>query len=53
MEAKSHKSWLKIVRRVSGLLALADQLELLLAQAHGQVAKLTPSLLARIFKAEL
>ena len=34
------------MRRVSGLFVLADQLELRLAQARGQVAKLTPSLLA-------
>ena len=33
--------------------ALADQLELRLAQARGQVAKLTPSLLARAFAGKL
>jgi type I restriction enzyme S subunit len=41
------------MRRVSGLFALADQLELRLAQARGQVAKLTPSLLARAFAGKL
>ena len=39
--------------RVEGLFALADQLELRLAQARGQVAKLTPSLLARAFAGQL
>jgi hypothetical protein len=39
----------EIVRRVESLFALADQSELRLAQARGQVAKLTPSLLARVF----
>jgi type I restriction enzyme S subunit len=43
----------EIVRRVAGLFALADQLELRLAQARGQVAKLTPSLLARAFAGKL
>ena len=43
----------EIVRRVAGLFALADQLELRLAQARGQVAKLTPSLLARAFAGQL
>ena len=43
----------EIVRRVAGLFALADQLELRLAQARGQVAKLTPSLLARAFAGHL
>jgi hypothetical protein len=33
--------------------ALADQLELRLAQARGRVAKLTPSLLARAFAGKL
>jgi type I restriction enzyme S subunit len=33
--------------------ALADQLEQRLAQARGQVAKLTPSLLARAFAGQL
>jgi len=37
----------RIVRRVEGLFAPADQLEARLAKARGQVAKLTPSLLAR------
>ena len=37
----------EIVRRVESLLALADPLEVRLAQARGQVEKLTPSLLAR------
>jgi type I restriction enzyme S subunit len=35
------------------LFALADQLELRLAQARGQVDKLTPSLLARAFAGKL
>jgi len=43
----------EIVRRVEGLFALADQLELRLAKAHGQVDKLTPSLLARAFAGKL
>jgi type I restriction enzyme S subunit len=43
----------EIVRRVEGLFALADQLELRLAQARGQVDKLTPSLLARAFAGQL
>jgi type I restriction enzyme S subunit len=43
----------EIVRRVDGLFALADQLELRLAQARGQVDKLTPSLLARAFAGKL
>ena len=34
----------EIVRRVEGLFALADQLEERLADARGQVEKLTPSL---------
>lgn len=42
-----------ILRRVEGLFALADQLELRLAQARGKVAKLTPSLLARAFAGQL
>jgi type I restriction enzyme, S subunit len=41
------------LHRVAGLFALADQLELRLAQARGQVAKLTPSLLARAFAGQL
>jgi type I restriction enzyme S subunit len=43
----------EIVRRMAGLFALADQLELRLAQARGQVAKLTPSLLALAFAGQL
>jgi|ERR1039458_2432789 type I restriction enzyme S subunit len=43
----------EIVRRVAGLFALANQLEQRLAQARGQVAKLTPSLLARAFAGQL
>ena len=43
----------KIVRRVAGLFALADQLEQRLAQARKQVDKLTPSLLARAFAGQL
>jgi len=43
----------EIVRRVEGLFALADQLELRLAQARGQVDQLTPSLLARAFAGKL
>ena len=43
----------EIVRRVESLFALADQLELRLAQARGQVDKLTPSLLARAFAGQL
>jgi type I restriction enzyme S subunit len=43
----------QIVRRVEGLFALADQLEVWLAKARGQVEKLTPSLLARAFAGQL
>jgi len=43
----------EIVRRVESLFALADQLESRLAQARGQVDKLTPSLLARAFAGKL
>jgi type I restriction enzyme S subunit len=43
----------EIVRRVEGLFALADQLELRLTKARTQVDKLTPSLLARAFRGEL
>ena len=43
----------EIVRRVEGLFALADQLEVRLAKARGQVDKLTPSLLARAFAGQL
>ncbi len=42
-----------IVRRVEGLFALADQLEVRLAKARGQVGKLTPSLLALAFAGQL
>ena len=42
-----------IVRRVEGLFALADQLEVRLAKARGQVDQLTPSLLARAFAGKL
>ena len=41
------------VRRVEGLFALADPLELRLAKARGQVCQLTPSLLARAFAGKL
>jgi type I restriction enzyme, S subunit len=44
---------MNVVRRVEGLLALADQLEMSLAQARGQVDKLTPCLLARAFAGKL
>ena len=43
----------EIVRRVEGLFALADQLEVRLAKARGQVDALTPSLLARAFAGQL
>ena len=43
----------EIVRRVEGLFALADQLEMRLAQACEQVDKLTPALLARAFAGQL
>ena len=43
----------EIVRRVEGLSALADQLEVRLAKARGQVDQLTPSLLARAFAGQL
>ncbi|MHB8522632.1 MAG: restriction endonuclease subunit S [Limisphaerales bacterium] len=43
----------EIVRRVEGLFALADQLELRLVKAQRQVDKLTPSLLARAFVGKL
>lgn len=43
----------EIVRRVEGLFALADQLEVRLAKARGQVDQLTPSLLARAFAGQL
>jgi type I restriction enzyme, S subunit len=41
------------VRQVESLFALADQLELKLAKARGQVDQLTPSLLARAFAGKL
>ena len=43
----------EIVRRVEGLFALADQLEMRLAKARGQVDQITPSLLARAFAGKL
>jgi type I restriction enzyme S subunit len=43
----------EIVRRVEGLFALANQLEVRLAKARGQVCKLTSSLLARAFAGKL
>ena len=43
----------EIVRRVEGLFALADQLEVRLARARGQVERLTPALLARAFAGKL
>ena len=43
----------EIVRRVEGLFALADQLEMRLAKARGQVDKLTPSLLGHAFAGKL
>jgi type I restriction enzyme, S subunit len=43
----------EIVRRVAGLIALADQLEERLAKARRQVDKLTPSLLARAIAGQL
>jgi type I restriction enzyme, S subunit len=42
-----------VVRRVEDLFGLADQLEVQLAKARGQVEKLTPSLLARAFAGQL
>jgi hypothetical protein len=38
---------------VAALFALAEQLELRLAQVRGQVDKITPSLLARVFASQL
>jgi type I restriction enzyme S subunit len=43
----------EIMRRVEGLFALADQLEVRLTKARGQVDQLTPSLLARAFAGQL
>ena len=44
---------LEILCRVESLFALADQIDLRLAKALGQVDKLTPSLLARAFRGDL
>ncbi len=44
---------LEILCRVESLFALADQIDLRLAKALGQVDKLTPSLLARAFAGKL
>ena len=43
----------RIAHRRKALFALADQLEMRLAKARGQVEKLTPSLLARAFAGQL
>jgi type I restriction enzyme S subunit len=43
----------EIVRRMEGLFALADQLEMRLVKARGQVDQLVPSLLARAFAGKL
>lgn len=43
----------EIVRRVEALFALADKLENRYQQAHAQVEKLTPALLAKAFRGEL
>jgi type I restriction enzyme S subunit len=43
----------EIVRRVEGMFALADQLELRLAKAQSRVSGITPSLLARAFAGKL
>ena len=43
----------EIVRRVEGLFALADQLEVRLAKAQSRVSGITPSLLARAFVGKL
>ena len=43
----------EIVNRVEGLFALANQLELRLANAKRQVGALTPLLLARAFAGDL
>jgi type I restriction enzyme, S subunit len=43
----------EIVRRVGSLFALADQIEAMFHVAQAQVAKLTPSLLARAFAGRL
>lgn len=44
---------IKIVRRVGGLFALADQLELRLRTAVSRVSGITPSLLTRAFAGRL
>ena len=43
----------ELVRQVEGLFALADQREVRLVKARGQVYQLTPSLLARAFAGQL
>ena len=43
----------KIVRRVEGLFALADQIEARFAKAKAQADKVTPSLLARAWTRSL
>jgi len=43
----------EIVRRVGSLFTLADQIEARYAKAQAQVDKLTPSLLAKVFRGEL
>ncbi len=43
----------EIVRRVEALFALADQIEARFQNAQAQVAKLTPSLLARAYRGQL
>ena len=43
----------ELVRQVEGLFALADQREVRLVKARGQVYQLTPSLLARAFAGKL
>lgn len=43
----------EMVRRVTSLFALADQLEVRLSAAQRQVDALTPSLLARAFSGQL
>ena len=53
MNTKDNLTDQEFVRRVTGLFALADQLEQRLAKARRQVAALTPSLPTRAFKGEL
>ncbi len=43
----------EIVRRVEALFALADQIVARFTEARAQVAKLTPSLLAKAFRGQL